>query len=100
MEIGELIGATSSFEFRKNSVVLKFSKQGKKIQRKIRNLSRRRVKDLSYLGKAWGMDLGHCFYLGSKFCKDFVGRIRGYKVVPSDKKGCNLAVMFYGRKNK
>lgn len=96
-------GVTKSFKFHKKFVTVEYVDNGRRVKRRILDLSGKRVRNLSTLGQASGMNLGHCFYLADKYCKDFIKRVRGYKLsspVTELYVVTSMTVAFYGLKDR
>ncbi len=53
-------------------------------KKRLEELTEEAAEHLVCLGTAAGANLGHCFYLGMKYCENFTERVIGYRQVQSD----------------
>ena len=56
-----------------------------KEKNKIKELSEEEVGQYVLLGKAIGVNMGHCLYLGVKHKERFWDRVCGYRIIQNDK---------------
>ncbi len=54
------------------------------VEKRLEELTEEAAESLDCLGTAAGANLGHCMYLGMKYCKDFTERVVGYRQVQND----------------
>jgi len=82
MDIVGKLGVNLSMEFAENYVTFMFFDKGRMVESKKVNLAKKVNKNLKKLGTASGINLPHCFYLGSKYCKDFAKQVCAYRIMP------------------
>ena len=98
LNIVTALGVTTSMEFSEDYAVIQFFDKSKLVKQRKIFLKSEEPKDLKEIGKAFGMNIPHCFYLGCKYCKDFVNIVQAYSVTPGGIKDCAMTVTFYGNK--
>lgn len=82
-EVAEFIGADVSTRLKQTKkgrryVEIVFCKTGRK--KRVYQLTSFSLKEYNILGKAKGMDILYCFFLGVKYCRDFLNRVYGFHV--------------------
>lgn len=81
MDVVGKLGVNLTMEFAGDHVFFTFFDKGKKVGDKKVNLVKKVNKDLKRLGRAFGTNLLHCFYLGRKYCKNFSEQVCAYRII-------------------
>ncbi len=55
--------------------------KGETIEKIIKELSEDECKSRKLLGSSFGINIGHCVFMGSKYCEKFLERVEGYRIV-------------------
>ena len=67
-----------------NKILLTQSSNWGKVAKEITELSEENLKECKLLGKSYGIHIYHCLYLANKYCKDFMDRVVGFRVIKDD----------------
>ena len=57
---------------------------GEEIAKEVRELSEEETKGYKSIGKGYGNSFGFCLYMAHQHCKNFRGRVLGYRIVEDD----------------
>lgn len=55
-----------------------------KTEKDIRELTEEEAKSHKLLGKAFGINFGHCMYIAQSHCQNFRNRVVGYRLIKND----------------